>query len=96
METIELIELELQEFNRLSHTVDRVKRSADVTPTDTAKSISSDCDVILNRTHNILSQMLEWVADRMNMVDMLTPVDVKLSEIPFSLIQKETNEDDYE
>ena len=96
MEKIELIELELQELNRLLHTVDRVKRSADATQTDTAKSISRRCGVMLKKTHILLSATAKGVADSMNATDMLTPVDVKLSEIPFSLIQEKTNEDDYE
>lgn len=100
MEKIELINLTLDEIRKACTTVNNVcndtKHTLRKEEYESLKMLVNDCENVLDCVRVKLREALEDVADYMNAVDMVCPVDAALSKVPFDLIYERTSDEDYD
>lgn len=101
MEKIELINLTLDQIRWAAQTIEDVRMHAEfhsyVNKDDTvSQQMQKDCNKVLDDCRIALRDVLEIITEYQNMNDVLSGVDVALTEVPLDLIYERTTEEDYE
>lgn len=101
MEKIELINLTLDQIRRSAQAIEDVRMHAEfhgfVNKDNTVtQKMQEDCKKVLDDCRIALRDVLEIITEYQNMNDVLSGVDVALTEVPLDLIYERTTEEDYE
>ena len=100
MEKIELINLTLYEIQKASTMIDGVLndtvRHLQKEDNDILKTRADYMEKVLEEARLSLREVLEKLGNCQNDTDMVCPVDVALSEVPFDLIYERKDEYDFE
>lgn len=100
MKKIELINLTLDEISRSATMVSDVCKDAVYSnhkePNEMLEALVSDCERVLEEARIKLRDVLENIAEFQNAKDMVSPVDVVLSETAYDLIYERKDEYDFE